>query len=195
MVECFFFLQEIGPAAAHIQKRSLQDLDLLDRIFRDVLIGTADGWSIGNGPDGYVPVQDYTDTQTEADETDIGEDCESNFREPSSKEDPIQTDTMHPNVSARRKRKGSGSSGKSDISMAYDRRSETIKFAGEAMGSDRERAVRRVHQLSDLEYNSSFYWDVMTLIENSETSRQMVLGLTNDEHLLNYLQRSIQVQS
>ncbi|KAF2617357.1 hypothetical protein F2Q68_00041304 [Brassica cretica] len=78
--------------------------------------------------------------------------------------------------------------------MAYHRRSETIRVAGEAMGSDKESAICRVRQLSNIEYNSPFYWDVVSLIENSETARQMVLGLSDDEHVLNYLKRSIQVQ-
>ena len=48
-----------------------------------------------------------------------------------------------------------------------------------------ERAVRLVHQLSNLEYKSPFYWDVVSIIENSETARQMVLGLSDNEHVLN----------
>ncbi|KAF2589050.1 hypothetical protein F2Q70_00040638 [Brassica cretica] len=69
-----------------------------------------------------------------------------------------------------------------------------LKTLGEAMGSDKESAICRVRQLSNIEYNSPFYWDVVSLIENSETARQMVLGLSDDEHVLNYLKRSIQVQ-
>lgn len=89
----------------------------------------------------------------------------------------------------RRKCKGSGSSENSEISMAYNRLSKTISVAGEAMGSDRERVVCRVHQLSYLEYNSPFYWDIVSLVENSETARQIRRLLC--KYILNFNQINI----
>ncbi|WZZ81281.1 hypothetical protein YC2023_101853 [Brassica napus] len=165
----------------------LQDLDLLEKIFSDAYIGTEDGWAVGNGPDGYVQAEDHVnDTQTE------GDDLQESFFFSETQNTRYNTPTNK--IPPRRKHKGSWSSEKSEISMAYDRRSETIRVSGEAMGSDKESAICRVRQLSNIEYNSPFYWDVVSLIENSETARQMVLVLSDDEHVLNYLKRSIQVQ-
>lgn len=64
---------------------------------------------------------------------------------------------MHQNVEVRRRRKGPESNEKSEIAMAYDRQSETVRFAGRTIGLDREKVVGRVHQLSNIEYNSSYY--------------------------------------
>lgn len=56
--------------------------------------------------------------------------------EHSSTRDHTQTDKMHTNINVRPKRKSSKNHKKSEILMEYERRSWTIRFAGEVMGSD-----------------------------------------------------------
>ncbi|VVB10194.1 unnamed protein product [Arabis nemorensis] len=85
-------IQEI-LRAAHVQKKQLQDLNMFEKVFANTLIGTDDGWVVGNGPDGYVSSQNYTtNTQTEGDESDLGDDQKSNFHETPSTEVPTHKD-------------------------------------------------------------------------------------------------------
>lgn len=177
-------------------------------MFSSTHIGVQDGWSVGNGPDVYRPQHGYDESM----EFHVGTPYENDDLEgslpnsiPVRSENPCPTsNTNHPlpsgvspptNQRNKRKRATSNDDNLSDLSIVFRERSEAIKLAaGEmssALTSDVTMASRRILQIPEIEFGSSFYWDVTKLLSTDETARKWLLGISENEFALRYLEQII----
>ncbi|EFH50451.1 hypothetical protein ARALYDRAFT_326729 [Arabidopsis lyrata subsp. lyrata] len=91
----------------------------------------------------------------------------------------------------KRKRGASNIDNQSDLSKAFRERSDAIKLAAaemsSALTSDVTMAARRMHQISEIEFGSTFYWDANKLLSNDEVARRWFLGIPENKFALLYL--------
>lgn len=176
-------------------------------MFSSTHIGVQDGWPVGNGPDVYRPQHGYdTETEFHVSTSNGNENLEESL--PNSLHE--QTDNPCPTSSAnhpfpagasptnqqnKRKRATSNIDNTSHLSEVFRERSEAIKLAAcemsSALTSDVTMAARRVHQISEIAFGSSFYWDVNRLLSTDEVARRWLIGIPENKFALCYLEQMI----
>ncbi|KAG7537124.1 Ubiquitin-like domain superfamily [Arabidopsis suecica] len=170
--------------AKRFRKRGLANEDLLERLFSGGHIGVEDGWSVGNGRDVYRPQHTYdTRGQFDMNTTYVGEDSYVPLSTPPDEQNqnnqstqgtinPPSDERSHSEQRGKRKRGASNIDNQSDLSKAFRERSDAIKLAAaemsSALTSDVTMAARRMHQISEIEFGSTFYWDANKLLSNDE---------------------------
>lgn len=180
---------------------------MLEKVFSGSHIGAKDGWSVGNGPDVYRPQYGYdtemqfnTGTTSQNEKVDgslpnmVNEQGDDQSCPTSGANPPLPAGgNNHPN---KRKRTTSNiGSSSSELSTVMRERSDAIKLAAcemsSALTSDVTMASRRLHQISEIEFGSSFYWDATTLLSANETVRRWLIGISENDHALRYLEHVI----
>ncbi|VVB00858.1 unnamed protein product [Arabis nemorensis] len=160
-----------NEVAKRFRKKPLAYKDLLEKLFSGTHIGIEDGWSVGNGPDVYHPQHGH----------EPGEQFDINTS--SFIEDP---DTS---------RGASNNDNQSDLSKAFCERSDAIKSAAtemsSALTSDVTMAARQLHQISEIEFGTSFYWDATKLLSEDEVARRWLIGIPENKFALLYLEQMI----
>ncbi|KAG7583611.1 Nucleic acid-binding OB-fold [Arabidopsis suecica] len=176
--------REEQDVAKRFRKRGLANEDLLERLFSGAHIGVEDGWSVGNGRDVYRPQHTYdTRGQFDMNTTYVGEDSYVPLSTPPDEQNqnnqstqgtinPPYDERSHSEQRGKRKRGASNIDNQSDLSKAFRERSDAIKLAAaemsSALTSDVTMAARRMHQISEIEFGSTFYWDANKLLSNDE---------------------------
>ncbi|CAN8288388.1 unnamed protein product [Cochlearia groenlandica] len=193
--------------AKRFRKKSLANKDLLERLFSGTHIGVEDGWSVGNGPDVYRPQHDYEDGVQFDLNTSYGiEDPSGSL--PTSQDEQIPNVNTTPKTTQprpeeqphhesqhKRKRGASNIDNQSDLSKAFRERSDAIKLAASEMSSaltpDVTVAARRLHQIPEIEFGSSFYWAATNLLSTDDVTRRWFLGIPENKLAILYLEQMI----
>ncbi|KAF8116623.1 hypothetical protein N665_0016s0053 [Sinapis alba] len=148
-------------AAGRFHCKTLANQDLLEKVFSVSHIGTKDGWSVGNGPDVYHHQYGYNiEMQFNTRTTSQNQDANGSLPNMVNEQDDDQSSSNIDNSS-------------SELSTVMQERSDRIKLASCEMSSvltsDLTMASRRLHQILETEFCSSFYWDATKLISENET--------------------------
>lgn len=60
-----------------------------------------------------------------------------------------------------------------------------------AFKSDVTMAARLLHQISEIEFGTSFYWDATKLLSENEVARRWLIGIPENKFALLYLEQMI----
>lgn len=193
--------------AKRFRKKSLANKDLLEKLFSGTRIGVEDGWSVGNGSDVYrsryetevqfdanassasecpdvsTPTPPFIPLSTPVDESNENLHSEPNTIHPAPNTTihPSSAERAHPDQRSKRKRGASNIDNQSDLSKAFRERSDAIKLAASEMSSaltsDVTTAARRLHQIPEIEFGTSIYWDATSLLSANEVARRWFIGI------------------